>query len=161
MRFFSLYYGSELNFVRSSGKVWIASGQQRSSVQSNGCVSISYFVLSLSFTIFVLADWMMFSAASTGDQNTINMMLNQLNSFASASINNSPFSTMYDPTTAKVNGGLNRCVLFTWSFIMCLRKFSPGQGAMFSLLTLKYVSKNFQPFNGLVLNATQQMQTTN
>ncbi|KLO17752.1 DUF1793-domain-containing protein [Schizopora paradoxa] len=71
---------------------------------------------------FSRTDWMMFAASSSG-QDALGPMVNQLISFASVNMNNAPFASMYDPTSGQVSGGLN----------------SPGQGAMFAPLVLKYV----------------------
>ncbi|KLO07018.1 DUF1793-domain-containing protein [Schizopora paradoxa] len=56
------------------------------------------------------ADWMMFAAAASGDDNILSSMISLVHSYTFTPSTNVPLSPLYDPTTGNSVSGINRSV---------------------------------------------------
>ncbi|KAF4567439.1 hypothetical protein EYR36_011059 [Pleurotus pulmonarius] len=76
-------------------------------------------------------NWMMFAASTVTNNGTRDVMISQVYEYASSSLNNAPFSSLYDPST-----GVSSSNKGTGS-----GRASPAQGGLFALLALGTTSK--------------------
>ncbi|KAF4598088.1 hypothetical protein EYR38_006482 [Pleurotus pulmonarius] len=76
-------------------------------------------------------NWMMFAASTVTNNGTRDVMISQVYEYASSSLNNAPFSSLYDPST-----GVSSSNKGTGS-----GRASPTQGGLFALLALGTTSK--------------------
>ncbi|KAF4598089.1 hypothetical protein EYR38_006483 [Pleurotus pulmonarius] len=77
-------------------------------------------------------DWMMFAASTTTNNATRDVLISQVYEYASSSLNNAPFSSLYNPST-----GVGSSSRGTGS-----GRASPAQGGLFALLALGTTSKS-------------------
>ncbi|KAF4567440.1 hypothetical protein EYR40_006444 [Pleurotus pulmonarius] len=77
-------------------------------------------------------NWMMFAASTTTNNATRDVLISQVYEYASSSLNNAPFSSLYNPST-----GVGSSSRGTGS-----GRASPAQGGLFALLALGTTSKS-------------------
>ncbi|KAF7428113.1 hypothetical protein PC9H_007332 [Pleurotus ostreatus] len=77
-------------------------------------------------------NWMMFAASTTTNNATRDVLISQVYEYASSSLNNAPFSSLYNPST-----GVGSSSQGTGS-----GRASPAQGGLFALLALGTTSKS-------------------